>query len=154
MLLLDAPSCVLSPTVTAAAQPGVATRPSSTTVLLAIRLLWMLEKAIPQQALVITTLLVTVTLVQSEFEGVDALQIGRKRKLRVGLPDDHVAVDQDVLEMVDSDAWRQDADHALHGVFMIAVADVQVVMDIVLGDGEIACRVINSVVAKMIDLVV
>ena len=37
-----------------------------TTVLLATRPLWMLQKAIPQQALVITTLLVTVTFVQSE----------------------------------------------------------------------------------------
>jgi hypothetical protein len=66
VLLLDAPSCVLSPTETLAVQPGVEKRPSSTTVLLAIRLLWMLEKSIPQQALVITTLLVTVTFVQSE----------------------------------------------------------------------------------------
>ncbi len=49
-------------------QPGVATRPSSATVLLAIRLLWMLEKAIALQALVITTLLVTVTFVQSELK--------------------------------------------------------------------------------------
>ena len=102
----------------------------------------------------ITTLLVTVTFVQSELKASMPLQIGRKRKLGIGLPDDQVAVDQDVLEMVHGDARRQDADHALHGVFMIAVADVQIVVDVVLGDGEIARRVVNSVVAKMVDLVV
>ena len=56
--------------------------------------------------------------------------------------------------MVHSDARRQDADHALHGVFMIAVADIQIVMDVVVGDREIACAIVNAVVAKMVDLVV
>ena len=65
-----------------------------------------------------------------------------------------VAVDQDVLETVYGGSRGQDADLALHGVFMIAIANVQVVVDVVLGDGEIACREINSVVAKMVDLVV
>ena len=115
----------------------------------------MLEKAIPQQAPLVTkALLRYLDICPVRIEGADALQICWKRKHRVGLPDDQVAVDQDVLEMVHSGARRQDADLALHGVFMIAVANVQIVVDIVLGDGEIACREINSIIAKMVDLVV
>jgi hypothetical protein len=87
-------------------------------------------------------------------ERVDALQISWERKLRVGLPDDQVAVDQDILETIHGSARRQNADHALHAVLVIAVADVQIVMDVIFRDGEIACSVINSVIAKMVDLVV
>jgi hypothetical protein len=50
---------VTPPTLMAATQPGDGKRPSSTTVLSAIRLLWMLSKVIRWQALVITTLFVT-----------------------------------------------------------------------------------------------
>ena len=81
------------------------------------------------------------------------MQAARKRKIRVGLPDDRVAVDHDVFEIVHRDARRQDADHALHGVWMIAVADVQVVVNVVLRNAKVARGVIDPVVAKMIDLV-
>ena len=43
---------------------------------------------------------------------------------------------------------------ALHGVFVVAVADIQVVVDVVVGDGEIAGGVVDAVIAKMVDLVV
>jgi hypothetical protein len=59
--LLEVPSCVLSPTLTVGLQPpGIEMSPSFTTVLFAIKPTWTLENAIPQQALVMTTLLVTV----------------------------------------------------------------------------------------------
>src|ERR1700677_3402710 len=60
VLVLNGPSCVAPPTSMAAMHPGVENRPSSTTVLSAIRLLWILAKLIPEQALVMTTLFVTV----------------------------------------------------------------------------------------------
>ena len=56
--------------------------------------------------------------------------------------------------MIYSDAGRQGADHALHGVFMITVANVQIVMDVVLCDGEIAGRIVDSIITKMVNLVV
>ena len=102
----------------------------------------------------ITTLFVDGDVRPVRVEGVDALQIGRKRKPRVGLPDDKVAVDEDVLEVVHSRARRQKACLALHGVFVVAVADVEVVVDRVVRDREIARGVVNSIIAKMVNLVV
>ncbi len=56
--------------------------------------------------------------------------------------------------MVHGDARRHDADHPLHGVLMIAVADVQIVVHVVVGDREVARCIDKAVVAKMVDLVV
>ena len=87
-------------------------------------------------------------------EGVNSLQIGWKWKSRVCLPDDPVAVDQDVLEMVHRRAGRQKACLALHRVFVVAVADVQIVVDGVVRYREIARCIVNPIIAKMINLVV
>ena len=56
--------------------------------------------------------------------------------------------------MVHSDAWRQEAYDALHGVLMIAVADVQVVVEVIVGDRDVARCIVNAIIAKMVDLVV
>ena len=153
VLLLEAPSCVLSSTETAGAQPGDG-RPSATTVLLAIRPLWMLEKAIPQQALVITALLVTVTFVQSKSKASMPCRPAGNESSGSDCRMTKLLSIRMFLEIVYSRAWRQGADLALHGVFMNAIADVKVVVDVILGDREIACREINSVVAEMINLIV
>ena len=92
----------------------------------------------------ITTLLVTLTFVQSASKALMPCRPVGNESFESDLPDDEVAVDQDVLETVHSGSRRQDADLALHGVRMNAIADVQVVMDVILGDGEIACAVIEA----------
>ena len=56
--------------------------------------------------------------------------------------------------MVHSRARRQKACLALHGVFVVAVADVQIVVDAVVRDREIARGIVNPIIAKMINLVV
>ena len=56
--------------------------------------------------------------------------------------------------MVQRRARRQKACLTLHRVFVVAVADVQVVADGVVGDRDVACVVVDPVVAEMIDLVV
>ena len=58
------------------------------------------------------------------------------------------------LKSLTATPGAQDAYHALHGVFMIAVADVQIVVDVVLGYRDIARGIVDCVVAKMVDLVV
>ena len=68
------------------------------------------------------------------IKGVDALQIGRERELRVRLSDDPVAVDQDVREVVVGNAPEQRPVLSLHRVFVVAVADVEVVVDVVVRD--------------------
>ena len=42
----------------------------------------------------------------------------------------------------------------LAAVLVIAVADIQVVMDVILRNGEVACSVIDSIIAKMVNLVI
>ena len=55
--------------------------------------------------------------------------------------------------MIYRDAWRVRADHPLHGVLMIAVANIEIVVDVVVGDREIARSIFDAVVAEMVDLV-
>ena len=56
--------------------------------------------------------------------------------------------------MVHSGAGRQKACLALHRVFVVAVADVQIVVDGVVRYREIARCIVNPIIAKMINLVV
>jgi hypothetical protein len=87
-------------------------------------------------------------------KGVDPLQIGRKRGLWVRLPNDQVAVNQDVREGVEGNAWRERAILPLHRVFVIAVADIEVVVDGVMGDREVVRGIVNGVIAEVVDDIV
>src|SRR5271155_3011271 len=112
VLVLELPSWVLSLTLMAGLQlsPRI---PSFTTVLLAIMLLWMLEYAIPPAGARYHDVVGDSDGGPLLVEGVDPLQIGRKLKIRIGLTDDRVAVDQDVFVVVHRNARGQGADYPL-----------------------------------------
>ena len=56
--------------------------------------------------------------------------------------------------MVQGGARREGGRSALHRVFVVAVADVEVVVDGVVRDREVVCGIVNAVIAEMIDHVV
>jgi hypothetical protein len=86
-------------------------------------------------------------------EGVDTLHTERERDRRVFLPDDPVAVDQDVREGVVGAGRRVRADDALHGVRMVAVIHAEIVVDGVVRQRDVVARVVEAVVAEVVDLV-
>ena len=77
-------------------------------------------------------------------EGVDALELVPKRQFKVSLPDHSIAVDHDIAVV---------AGISLHAVWVGAVREIEVVMNIILTDQNITCIIVDPVVAKVFYLV-
>ena len=95
-------------------------------------------------------------------EGVDPLHIEREFEVRIRLPDAAVALDDDIrvggignaLGVLRRGRSVDRPKETLHAVRVVAVADIQVVVDVIVADDEIVRAVIEAVVAEMVDLVV
>ncbi len=77
-------------------------------------------------------------------ESVDALKTCWEWEIRIGLPDDTIAVDHDVGER---------ARIPLHAVPMGAVAKVQGVVNVIFRDQNVARGVVDPVVSEVVDLI-
>ena len=77
-------------------------------------------------------------------EGVDALKEVRERQIWIGLPDDPIAIDHDVAEL---------ARISLQAVGVRAVGEVDAIMNVIPCDQNVACIVVDSVVAEALDII-